>query len=792
MANVGKLTVELAASVAKFQADLGKAASFAESASKRMTSALSAVRGTVAGLAGAITVGAFVNLVKGSVDAADHLNDLSKQTGIAVDTLGGIGFAAEQSGGSLEDAAASISKFNLKIAEAISGEKDAVKAFEALGISVDELKNKTTDDILVKVADRFASYDDHANTAALANAVFGKSYAGFLPLLREGGDSLLENIDYFRRFGGITQETAGQADKFNDTMAKLKLLNGQFGRALASELLPSLQTLAGLWVENQEKSSAFAVVAQDVAGIIKGLSVVALTAANAFSTLGRYLGASTAASKAFLSGDFKGAKFINDEFLADTERRLKEYEKLRDAILFGTEQPGTKRPSGAKPAGGGQRAPSLVSASGADDAARKILDGQLKALESVLRAEQDVLKDREHFLQRYYQDDQIATREYYQTRQELIRDALDKEVALYDQEIAALQAFAAKASPKDRVDAEAKIADVVGKRAKAQQDASIKSVNLFLDEEKAAAQFLRKLEDVALTIAQLRGDQATAAAFGFDLQNAEWQKRIDLKKRSTDDQSRRSAELLDQKLAELRTLTVQQASLNQTQQDFGFILDEVAIAQERVNILRDSGAITELDALARLSQANKARIGELSEVAAKYREIAEASGDKRAMIAAEQMELAIERMAATTDLIALKFNQIGASSFSQLLQDLVSGKDPLQSLKDFGADIAGKITTVVADNLAQQAFGKDGIFGGFGELFSGLFGGVDSGAVALTGSATALSGSAAALTASAAALSASAAASTASSFGSGFGNLFDIFGGGGDILTGLQGFAAGG
>jgi len=137
-----------------------------------------------------------------------------------------------------------------------------------------------------------------------------------------------------------------------------------------------------------------------------------------------------------------------------------------------------------------------------------------------------------------------------------------------------------------------------------------------------------------------------------------------------------------------------------------------------------------------------------------------------------------------------QWTELGRSSMSQFLQDLTTMK-PGDALRRLGDNLGGKITSMVADKLSTSAFDKGGIFGGFGELMSGLFGGQDTGAVALTGSATALSGSAAALTSAAAALTSAAAMQGTSSAASGMGGfLGDLFGGGGggggDILTGIQ------
>jgi hypothetical protein len=123
-------------------------------------------------------------LTKSAIDAADHLNDLSKATGVAVETLGGIGFAAGQAGSDLDGVSAAFGKLNLKIAEAARGEKEAADAFRKMGVEIRNASGqvRTADEIFRDVAAAFESYADGPEKAALGNAIFGKSYQALLPL----------------------------------------------------------------------------------------------------------------------------------------------------------------------------------------------------------------------------------------------------------------------------------------------------------------------------------------------------------------------------------------------------------------------------------------------------------------------------------------------------------------------------------------------------------------------------------------------------------------------------------
>ena len=83
-----------------------------------LQSAATAVTGAYGRLAAIAGTALAALNVKSAIDAADHLNDLSKSTGVAVGTLGGLGFAATQAGSDLDSAAKAFGKLNLSVAKA--------------------------------------------------------------------------------------------------------------------------------------------------------------------------------------------------------------------------------------------------------------------------------------------------------------------------------------------------------------------------------------------------------------------------------------------------------------------------------------------------------------------------------------------------------------------------------------------------------------------------------------------------------------------------------------------------
>ncbi len=333
MAGAGRLDVSLGLNAAEYTRGLDKAARDAEKFQRDMVS-LGKTVGTALGVGLAAAAAGVIALTKSSIDAADKLNDLSKATGVSVEQLGGIGFAAKQSGADLEGVAQSFGKLNLKIAEAARGEKEATEAFKALGISVKDAagKTKNADVIFSEIATSFEAYADGPEKAALGNALFGKSYQTLLPLLADGGKSLQDNIKYYERFGGVTTETARAADEFNDTLGKLDLVVGQLGRNLAKELLTPLQAVTDEFLKVAESSGAFDSVAKGARVVFETIAILGANVVFVFQGIGREIAAVAAQMFALANLDFNGFRAISDAVKEDGVRARAELDALEKRI----------------------------------------------------------------------------------------------------------------------------------------------------------------------------------------------------------------------------------------------------------------------------------------------------------------------------------------------------------------------------------------------------------------------------------------------------------------------------
>lgn len=211
-----------------------------------VSSKFGSLKGALGAMGAAAAVAGFGVFMKSIIDTADNLGDLSEKTGIAVEDLDALGWAAEMNGSNLDQISGALGKLANKMGDASGGSKEAIALFKQFGISQQELKSGSisTTEALGRIADKFANMPDNFKKTAVAQALFGKSAADIVPLLNQGGDAIrdarAELEGYGALFKGGISEAAGE---FNDNMARLKRMASALGLSLLRELLPAVNGL---------------------------------------------------------------------------------------------------------------------------------------------------------------------------------------------------------------------------------------------------------------------------------------------------------------------------------------------------------------------------------------------------------------------------------------------------------------------------------------------------------------------------------------------------------------------
>jgi hypothetical protein len=312
MATAGSIVVDLLMRTGAFETDSKRAEKRLRQLEKEAIQVGKALGTAIAGGAIAVATG-LTAMVKGAIDSADAMRDLSIRTGVSTETLSAFGYAASQTGTDVDVLAKGMKVLAKNVADSLNPTSEQSKVFKALGIEVTDASGKLRDigDLIPEIADRFKAMEDGTTKAALAQALFGKAGVELTEFLNQGSVGLAEFTDKARDLGLVLDtETAKAADDFNDTLGDLKAVTQGYALALAKELLPDLQELAGSFRDTATEGNKVKEMAEGTAQFLRGLATVAHIVSSAFELVGTGIATVLAQGKAaalFLKGDFRNA-----------------------------------------------------------------------------------------------------------------------------------------------------------------------------------------------------------------------------------------------------------------------------------------------------------------------------------------------------------------------------------------------------------------------------------------------------------------------------------------------------
>lgn len=313
MAIVSDIEIRLAADIAHLRQNMNEARSTVDRAMGGITNAAKLAGGALAGLAAGMSVAAFAGWIKGAIDATDVVSDLSQKTGVAIEQIAGLQLWFQKGGMEAGSFESSMVKLSKNIAE--GGE-----AFDRLGIKTKDSNGqlRSNVEVLIEAADKFAGLEDGTQKTALALEIFGKSGAELLPMLNEGSDGLRAMNEMAEKLGiTFDQKTVNAAGDFNDTLDFLGLATQGVARQVAAQLLPTLNSLAGSFLETVTKGDMVRRTADAIGFALKALYSVGVGIVQVFTTVGDTLGASAAVIMSVLKGDFATARQIALQFQTD-------------------------------------------------------------------------------------------------------------------------------------------------------------------------------------------------------------------------------------------------------------------------------------------------------------------------------------------------------------------------------------------------------------------------------------------------------------------------------------------
>ena len=191
--------------------------------------------------------GAALKMTRNTSAQADEVDKMSQKLGMSRTAYQEWDYVLSQAGVEITSMATGMKTLTNKIDDAKNGSEKAQGMFNKFGISMEDLRSMSREDIFAAVINGMQSMEDSTERAALANDLFGKSGQELTALFNESAKSTEALKQKAHELGMVmSDETIDAGVKFTDTMDTLKRSFGGVMAQLGGAVIPIVQKFADL------------------------------------------------------------------------------------------------------------------------------------------------------------------------------------------------------------------------------------------------------------------------------------------------------------------------------------------------------------------------------------------------------------------------------------------------------------------------------------------------------------------------------------------------------------------
>ena len=237
---------------AKKTADGGKEiVNEAKRAEKKVSSFGDVLKGTLAAqaiISGAKAIARGVKSiftgVKESAQELGLLSDNAEKVAMSAETLQSWQYTAKMVGFDNEQLVKTMEKQQKAFANAKTGSDSLRESYASIGVDIDKINS--SEDAFEATINALAQCTDETQRNAIANDIFGKSYADLAPLLNMGAEKIAQMRQEAYDLGLVVSNDAVAAgDEFADTMDTISMQVDTAKAKLVSGMVPALQQFSG-------------------------------------------------------------------------------------------------------------------------------------------------------------------------------------------------------------------------------------------------------------------------------------------------------------------------------------------------------------------------------------------------------------------------------------------------------------------------------------------------------------------------------------------------------------------
>jgi lambda family phage tail tape measure protein len=309
MANIARLGVLLGLDSAEFNKGLADAGRKLEQFSQ------------AAEIYGKVAATALVAASVAALNYADQLADVATANDLAISTVLKLSDALENSGGKAEDSAKLLASFTKFIDSAAEGSLQAQQHLAKMGVSLKDVGNLSTEELLYKVVKNIAAIEDPLTRSARGMEIFGKAAKG------------VDFVEVADRMEQTTKLTYEQAQAIKDA-ADMHDLLAQGARnttlTLATELGPVLKTTIG-YIKDMTGDGNL--LGETFKTVFQTISVLGANVAFVFKGIADEIAHTYQNAKILVTEGKDAAIKANEEYYAYREKQAKKLADFEQRIM---------------------------------------------------------------------------------------------------------------------------------------------------------------------------------------------------------------------------------------------------------------------------------------------------------------------------------------------------------------------------------------------------------------------------------------------------------------------------
>lgn len=189
-------------------------------------------------------VSSLVRMGQASADVIDKTSKMASRLGMTYGEFSGLALAGDLAGVSMESIGAAATKADVAFVRAANGSKQAISAFSAIGLSVEQLNGLSASERFDAIAEAISKLPTEAQRSAAAVSLFGRAGAELLPLFSQGAGAIAAARAEAERFGLALTNAQGQdVEAMNDAFTRAQAAIQGVIQQVVAYLAPAVKSV---------------------------------------------------------------------------------------------------------------------------------------------------------------------------------------------------------------------------------------------------------------------------------------------------------------------------------------------------------------------------------------------------------------------------------------------------------------------------------------------------------------------------------------------------------------------